>query len=79
MDKVGLSLLEHIGGHVPFPHDELMRDVEFVEHKVEHIDVVPGGLSLRVYELKGLEVPVADNNQRFLLCVAEIVGGREEG
>ena len=77
VDEVGLAVIERIGGYVPFLHDKLVRNVEPVENEVEHVDVVSGRLSFNVDELKRAEVPVAYNNQRVLLGIAEVVGSRE--
>ena len=79
MGEVGLMALKHIGGYMPFLHDELVWNVEPVENKVEYVDVVSGGFSFDVDELERTEVPVAGNNQRMLLCIAEAVGGMEQG
>ena len=77
MDEVGIVLLEHVGGHVPFLHHKLVWNVELVENEVEHVDIITGRLPVDVDELEGAEVPVADDNQRVLLGIAEVVGGHE--
>ena len=76
---VGLTSFEHVCGNVPVLHDKLVWDTELVENHVEHIDIVSGRLSFNVDELEGTEVPVAGYNQRMLLCIAKVVGSREEG
>ena len=77
MDEVGLTVLEHVGGYMPFQHDELVWDIEPVENEVKHVDVVSGGVSIDVDELERTKVPVAGNNQGMLLCIVEVVGGME--
>ena len=72
VDEVGLVALEHISGHVPLLHDNLVRDAKLVKDEVEYVDIVPGGLALDVDELKGPEVPVADDDQRALLGIAVV-------
>jgi hypothetical protein len=62
---------------MPFLHDELMGNIELVENQVKYVDVISGRLSLGVNELKGAEVPVAYNNQRFLLGISELIVGGE--
>jgi hypothetical protein len=47
------------------------------ENFVEHVDIVSSRLSFSIGELERTEVPVTDNNQRFLLGIAKVVG-REE-
>ena len=73
VDEVGLAIIEHIGSYVPFLHDKLVRDVKPVENEVEHVDVVSGRLSFNIDKLKGAEVPVAYNNQRVLIGIAEFI------
>ena len=77
MDKVGLAVFEHVGGCVPFLHNELVRDAELVEDQVENLYVVSGRLPLTVDELKRTEVPVADNDQRILFGIAETISSMD--
>ena len=58
---------------MPFLHYKGVGDVELVKNKVEDIDIISGGLPLAIYKLKRTEVPVADNNQWLLICIAEVV------
>jgi hypothetical protein len=78
MDEVGLAVLEHVGGHMPLLHDELMGNIETVENHVEDVNVIACGLPLAVEELERTEIPVADDDQRvFVGIFRELVGSRE--
>ena len=78
MNEVGLVVLEHIGGNMPFLHDELMGNVEAVENHVKHFDVIARRLTLTVEKLEGTEIPVADDDQRMLIGILrEVVGSRQ--
>ena len=69
MNEVGLTLLEGLGSLIPFLHDILMRNVEFVEYKIEHFNIIAIWFSIVIAELIWREFPIADNNQWVLLGV----------
>ena len=52
-----------------------MRDVELVEDEVEDIDIIACRVAFDVEELKGPEVPVADNDQRMGFGIFEVFVG----
>ena len=78
MNEVSLAVLEHVGGNMPFLHDELMGNIETFENHVEDVNVIACGLPLAVEELERTEIPVADDDQRvFVGIFRELVGSRE--
>jgi hypothetical protein len=78
MNEVSLAVLEHVGGNMPFLHDELMGNIETFENQVEDINVIACRLALAVEELERTEIPVADDDQRVFVGIFwELVGSRE--
>ena len=69
MDKVCLMALKGLDSLIPFLHDKLMGDSEFVKDEVQHFDIVSVGLTMVISELVRRKLPVADDNKRTFISV----------